>query len=149
MKPEQAMQAALDEAHRARDRGEVPVGAVIVESGRILARAHNETITSRDPSAHAEIVAIRRAAAAAGNHRLPGTTLYVTLEPCMMCFGALLQARVETLVFGARDPKGGGLELFRQARERGILHGTLEIIEGVLAEEAAALLTGFFRERRP
>jgi tRNA(adenine34) deaminase len=148
MEPEEAMRAALDTARQGHDRGEVPIGAVIVEEDRILAGAHNETIMARDPSAHAEIVAIRRAADVAGNHRLPGTTLYVTLEPCMMCFGAIIQARIDRLVFGARDPKGGGLDLYHQARERGILHGELEIIEGVMAEEAGALLTEFFQEKR-
>ena len=146
--PEQAMRAALDEARRAGEHGEVPIGAILIGGGRMVARAHNETIAAHDPTAHAEIVTIRRAATAAGNHRLPGTTLYVTLEPCVMCFGAIVQARIESVVYAADDPKGGGTRLYRDARARGILHGRLEVTSGLLADEAGRLLIDFFRERR-
>ncbi len=148
MDPGKAMRIAMEEALRGQERGEVPIGAVLLEADRILARAHNETILANDPSAHAEIVAIRRAAMAAGNHRLPGTILCVTLEPCMMCFGAILQARIGVLYFGARDPKAGGLQLFEEAQQRGLVHGKLAITGGILEEPAGAMLTRFFREKR-
>jgi len=144
----QYMELALEEARRAAGAGEVPVGAVLVREDRVVARAHNETIASRDPSAHAEIVAIRRAAETLGNHRLPGTVLYVTLEPCLMCFGAIIQGRVASLVFGAGDPKMGGRELFEDGRRRGLVHGDLEITAGILEKETADLLKNFFQERR-
>ena len=142
------MELALEEARQAAGAGEVPVGAVLVQQDRVVARAHNETIASRDPSAHAEIVAIRRAAETLENHRLPGTILYVTLEPCLMCFGAIIQARVADLVYGGADPKMGGRELFEDGRRRGLVHGNLAITAGVLEEKATGLLKHFFRERR-
>ena len=142
------MELALEQARRAAGAGEVPVGAVLVRENRVVARAHNQTIGSRDPSAHAEIVAIRRAAETMENHRLPGTTLHVTLEPCLMCFGAIIQARIANLVYGAGDPKMGGRELFEDGRRRGLVHGNLAITAGVLEEKATGLLKDFFRERR-
>ncbi|MDD5476109.1 MAG: tRNA adenosine(34) deaminase TadA, partial [Syntrophales bacterium] len=103
------MMMAIEESMRAYDSGEVPVGAVIVRDGAVLSRAHNRPLSSRDPTAHAEILAIRLAAAKDGNYRLPGTTLYVTIEPCIMCVGAIVQARISRLVYGAGDPKGGAV----------------------------------------
>ena len=140
------MDAAIRLARAAGRRGEVPVGAVVVSGNRIVGRGANRTIEARDPTAHAEIVALRRAARAARNHRLTGTTLYVTLEPCLMCLGAMVHARIERLVFGARDPKVGGTSLLRRAR-RGLNH-RFELRGGVRAEAAAELLREFFRRRR-
>ena len=142
------MAEALAAAREAGAAGEVPVGAVVVQEARLLARAGNAPIASCDPTAHAEIVALRRAAVASGNYRLPATTLYVTLEPCAMCVGAALQARVARLVFGCRDPKGGAagsvVDLTRQER----FNHRIVVESGVASEESAALLQAFFRERR-
>lgn len=143
------MGLSLEEADRAAERGEVPVGAVLVgRDGTVWARAHNLTLTHRDPTAHAEMVAVRRAAALLRNHRLPGTLLYVTLEPCPMCVGALIQARVDLLVFGAPDPKsgaaGGVVDLTKPRR----FPHTLEVLGGVRAEEGAQRLARFFQQRR-
>ncbi len=113
---EQFMRLALAQARLARDVGEVPVGAVVVHDGEILSAAHNRSIAGQDPSAHAEMLAIRQAAVRVGNYRLPGTTLYVTLEPCLMCAGAILQARIDRLVFGAVDPKAGRWPRFTGVR---------------------------------
>lgn len=141
------MQAALEEARRAQAAGEVPVGAVVVVEGRIVAKGHNRTILDRDPSAHAEIVALRAAALALGRHRLGGT-LVVTLEPCLMCMGALVQARVDGLVFAASDPKAGAaVSLYRIAEDARLNH-RFAVAGGLLAEESAELLRGFFRSRR-
>ena len=141
------MKAALREAGKAAATGEVPVGAVVVRDGRIVARGHNKPIESSDPTAHAEIVALRKAARKAGNYRLPDCDLYVTVEPCAMCVGALVQARVQRLVFGALDPKAGAVSSimtfpFEQANHRP------EIVGGILADECANLLRDFFRARR-
>ena len=141
------MKAALREAGKAAAAGEVPVGAVVVRDGRIVARGHNKPIESSDPTAHAEIVALRKAARKAGNYRLPDCDLYVTVEPCAMCLGALVQARVQRLVFGALDPKAGAVSSimtfpFEQANHRP------EIVGGILADECAKLLRDFFRARR-
>ena len=141
------MKAALREAGKAAATGEVPVGAVVVRDGRIVARGHNKPIESSDPTAHAEIVALRKAARKAGNYRLPDCDLYVTVEPCAMCLGALVQARVQRLVFGALDPKAGAVSSimtfpFEQANHRP------EIVGGILADECAKLLRDFFRARR-
>lgn len=142
------MRAALAEAGRAREAGEVPVGAVIVRGGERLAAAHNQPIALRDPSAHAELVAIRRAATAVGNYRLAGTTLYVTLEPCLMCAGAILHARIDRLVFGTADPKNGAVvSLYRLFEDRRFNH-TVSVTGGVLREECGKILSGFFREKR-
>jgi len=143
------MREALAEARRAAASGEVPVGAVVVgAAGEILARAHNRREAEQDPTAHAELVAVRRAAAASGSWRLEGATVYVTLEPCAMCAGALVLARVARLVFGANDPKAGYCgslgDLVRDPR----LNHRLEVAAGVLAEECGALLRGFFAARR-
>lgn len=142
------MRVALAEAGRGREAGEVPVGAVIVRDGALLASAHNSPISLHDPSAHAEILAIRVAAAAAANYRLPGATLYVTIEPCLMCAGAILHARIERLVFGAADPKGGAaVSLWRLFEDRRLNHA-VAVTEGVLREACAEILSGFFREKR-
>jgi len=144
-----AMQAAYAQAQLAYALGEVPVGAVVVDSqGQVLAQGHNRVITDQDPTAHAEIVALRAAARIAGNYRLPDYHLYVTLEPCAMCLGAMLHARLRAVVFGAPDPKTGACGgLMDLARNRQLNHQT-QIIGGVLAEPCGALLRRFFRERR-
>src|SRR5512138_1107431 len=141
------MTAALAEAARAAKRGEVPVGAVVVRDGRVVARGSNRPIAASDPTAHAEIVALRRAAKKAGNYRLPDCVLYVTVEPCAMCLGAVVQARVRRVVFGAADPKAGAVSsVLRFPFDR--LNHRPEILGGVLAADSAALLRGFFRARR-
>jgi tRNA(adenine34) deaminase len=141
------MRVALDVAREAGDAEEVPVGAVLVSGGREVARGANRTIRDRDPSAHAEVVALRAAAAAAGDHRVGGT-LYVTLEPCAMCMGAMVQARVERLVFAARDPKAGAAVTLYQLGSDERLNHRFPVEEGPLGEEAGELLREFFRARR-
>lgn len=142
------MRMALDQAHNAAILGEVPVGAVIVKDGQIIASGFNQVITQSDPTAHAEIVALRQAAEKLGNYRLPGCQLFVTLEPCAMCVGAMLHARLDRVVFGAPDPKtgacGGVLDLGAVAQ---INHQT-EFAGGVLAEECGGVLREFFVARR-
>jgi tRNA(adenine34) deaminase len=142
------MRVALEEAVRARDLGEVPVGAIIVRDDQPIASGHNLTATTNDPSAHAEIVAIRRAAEAIGHWRLLGCTLYVTLEPCTMCAGAIVLARIPTLVFGARDPKAGMCGSLGNLVQDSRLNHRAALREGVRAEECGELLRTFFRERR-
>lgn len=138
---------ALDQARRARDAGEVPIGAVLVSDGAVCAEAHNEPIRSLDPSAHAEILVLRRAAQALGNYRLPGTTLYVTIEPCLMCVGALVLARVATLVYGADDPKAGAIRSIQNI-ERLPLNHRFDVVGGVREHECRELMLEFFRARR-
>ena len=142
------MREALAQAAKAAAAGEVPVGAVVVSEGRVIARGYNQPIGASDPTAHAEIVALRQAAAALRNYRLPGCELYVTLEPCAMCVGALVHARLARVVFGARDPKTGacGSIVDLPAIAHWNHHGRFE--GGVLAEECAAVLRRFFAERR-
>ncbi|HXX44454.1 MAG TPA: tRNA adenosine(34) deaminase TadA [Candidatus Acidoferrales bacterium] len=142
------MHAALDEARAAAERGEVPVGAVIVLDGQIIARAGNRTITDCDPTAHAEIVALREASKAMGNYRLTGASLYVTIEPCTMCAGAMIQARIERVVYGADDPKGGAVRSCFSIFENPNVNHRVETVGGVLADEAAGLLRDFFAVRR-
>ena len=143
------MRQALEEARKAYEQGEIPVGAVLIGSdGAILSRGGNAPIARCDPTAHAEIVVLREAARAVGNYRLPGTTLYVTLEPCVMCLGAMMQARVGRLVFGTGDPKAGALGGAADLTRVLVFNHYMEVIGGVLADQAAALLTAFFRERR-
>ncbi|MEW5982741.1 MAG: tRNA adenosine(34) deaminase TadA [Acidobacteriota bacterium] len=142
------MRAALDEARRAADGGEVPVGAVVVLDGVVVGRGFNQPIAAVDPTAHAEIVALRAAARAIGNYRLVGTTLYVTVEPCLMCVGAMVHARVGTLVFGATEPKAGAVISTAQAHENPALNHRLAVIGGVLEEECRAAIQEFFRVRR-
>ncbi len=144
------MRIALDEAQAAAGRGEAPIGAVIVDpaTGAVIARAGNSPIAAHDPTAHAEILAIRAAAAALGNYRLTGLTLVVTLEPCAMCAGAISHARIGTVVFGADDPKGGGVVHGARVFDQPTCHWRPQVQGGVLADESAALLKGFFRARR-
>jgi tRNA(adenine34) deaminase len=145
---EKWMRLALEEAALARAAGEVPVGAVIVRGGELLAKGHNSPIGLSDPSAHAELIAIRRAAAGIGNYRLAWTTLYATLEPCLMCAGAILQSRIERLVFGAADPKSGAaVSLYRIFDDRRMNH-TVTVTEGILREACAEIISGFFRAKR-
>jgi len=141
------MARALRLARAAAARDEVPVGAVVVAGGRLLGSGANRPIGRRDPTAHAEIVALRRAARRAGNYRLNGATLYVTLEPCLMCLGAMVQARITRLVYGAGDPKVGAVSLMRGRGLRGLNH-RVAATGGVRAAECAALLKDFFRNRR-
>lgn len=145
---EAMMRLALEEARSAAAAGEVPVGCVIEFEGRILARGANRTITDCDPTAHAEMVALRAAAAAVKNHRLLGAILYVTIEPCAMCAGAMVQARISRLVYGAEDPKGGAVRSCFAVFEHPQVNHRVETTPGVLAEEAASLLQEFFSARR-
>ena len=141
------MRRALFQARAALGLAEVPVGAVLVGAAGVLAEAHNQPIGRKDPTAHAEILVLRRAAAAAGNYRLPGTTLYVTVEPCLMCVGALVHARVSTLVYGAPEPKSGAVSSLLKLETLALNHH-IEVVPGVLAEECRALLADFFQSRR-
>jgi tRNA(adenine34) deaminase len=143
-----AMQAALAEARLAAEAGEVPIGAVVVHESAIVARGQNRVLRDNDPTAHAEIVALRAAAAALGNYRLNGCTLYVTLEPCSMCAGAMVHARVDRLVFGAADPKAGACGSVLAVLNHPRLNHQMQVEQGILAEEAGELLRSFFRERR-
>jgi len=142
------MRAALEEARKGFDAGEVPVGAVVVLDGAIVGRGFNQPIGSRDPTAHAEIVALRAAAIALGNYRLVGTTLYVTIEPCLMCVGAMVHARVATLVFGAPEPKAGAVVSSCRAHELPSLNHRIEVVSGVLEEDCRAIIQEFFKTRR-
>ncbi len=142
------MREALEQARRAATVGEVPVGAVLVIDGQITGAGFNQPIGSHDPTAHAEIVAIRAAAARAGNYRLTGSTLYVTVEPCLMCVGALVHARVGTLVFGALEPRTGAIVSSVRAHESPGLNHTFDVVEGVLADECREIIQRFFKERR-
>jgi tRNA(adenine34) deaminase len=145
---EQWMEAAMELAARAEAMGEVPVGAVIVQDGRIIAEGHNLTHTSQDPSAHAEMIAIRRAAEVTGHWRLLGCTLYVTLEPCTMCAGAIVLARIPRLVFGARDPKAGMCGSLDNLVQDPRLNHRVELTGGVRGADCGAMLSAFFRARR-
>jgi tRNA(adenine34) deaminase len=144
----QFMQQALEQAELAAHAGEVPVGAVLVRDGQVIARAFNQPIAKHDPSAHAEMLALRQAASSEENYRLPGSTLYVTLEPCTMCAGAMLHARIDRIVYGALDPKTGAagsvLDVFSSKQ---INHQTT-VEGGVMGEECGQLLRDFFKERR-
>ena len=142
------MRLALAEARRAAERGEVPVGAVLVQDGKVVGRGFNQPITSHDPSAHAEMVAIRQAATALQNYRLPGTTLYVTLEPCTMCSGLLIHSRIARLVYGASEPRAGAVASRSQVLDQPWMNHRIQVEGGVLAEECGALLSAFFRGRR-
>lgn len=145
---EQFMRLALEEARRAAEAGEIPVGAVVTLDGKVIASAANRTITDGDPTAHAEIVALRAAAKALGNYRLAGATLFVTLEPCAMCAGALVHARVARLVYGCDDPRVGAVNWCLRVLEHPMLNHRVEITGGILAGECAAFLRGFFEARR-
>ena len=148
MTHDELMGAALEEARRARDAGEVPIGAVVAIDGEIVGRGFNQPISSNDPTAHAEIIAIRAAAARAGNYRLTGATLCVTIEPCLMCIGALVHARIGTLVFGAPEPKSGAVMSTVRGGELPGHNHRFEILGGVRERECVELLQAFFRERR-
>ena len=143
-----AMQTALKEAAKAADLGEIPVGAVVTIGGDIVAAAHNRTLTDNDPSGHAEIVALRAAGGHSGSPRLPDATLYVTLEPCAMCIGAIVQARITRLVFGAYDPKAGAAGSAIDLTDSKAFNHRFEVNGGVLADECGALLSSFFERRR-
>lgn len=148
MNDEEYMSIALELAREAARLDEVPVGAIVVKDGEVVGRGFNQPISRRDPTAHAEVMALRDAANRLGNYRLPGCTLYVTLEPCAMCIGAIFHARIARVVFGARDPKTGAagsvIDLFAEGR----LNHHAEVVGGVRAEECGALLSAFFAARR-
>jgi tRNA(adenine34) deaminase len=147
MDDERFMKSALAEAGKAAARGEVPVGAVIVRQGRIVARGSNRPVAASDPTAHAEIVALRKAAKKTANYRLPDCDLYVTIEPCAMCLGAAVQARIRRVVFGAPDPKAGAVASVMSFPFERLNHRP-EVVGGILAAASAALLRDFFRARR-
>lgn len=142
------MRMALEQAQAARQAGEVPVGAVVIVDGEYAGGGYNEPIGLQDPTAHAEIIAIRAAARRLENYRLTGATLYVTVEPCLMCVGAMVHARIGTVVFGAPEPKAGALMSTQRAHEHPSLNHHLVVVGGVLEEECRELLQAFFRERR-
>lgn len=142
------MRAALAEAEVAAGEGEIPVGAVVVVNGEVIAKGHNCSITRSDPSGHAEIVALRAAGATSGNYRLPDATLYVTLEPCVMCTGAIVQSRIKRLVFGAYDKKAGALGSVEDLSDSRALNHRFEVNGGLLADECSGLLQAFFAARR-
>jgi tRNA(adenine34) deaminase len=142
------MREALSLAGRAEKLGEVPVGAVLVLEGKVVGRGHNQPVGRGDPTAHAEILALREAARAVGNYRLPGAQLFVTLEPCLMCAGACLHARIRTLVFGARDPKTGAVRSLFQVLDDPRHNHRIEIVEGILGEDCSRKVSAFFRKKR-
>ena len=145
---EEWMQVALGLAEEAARHDEVPVGAVVVRENQIIGRAFNQPISGHDPTAHAEIMALRDAAQTLGNYRLPGCTLVVTVEPCTMCAGALVHARIEQLIFGAREPRAGAVCSSSRVLDNPGLNHKVTVIEGVLEKECKALMSAFFQERR-
>lgn len=142
------MRLALEQAREAEKAGEVPVGALVIKDGAIMGQGQNRNLRDNDPTAHAEIVALRQAAAALGNHRLSGCQMFVTIEPCAMCAGAMVHARIARLVYGATDPKAGAVSSILQVVNHPQLNHMMEIKAGVLAEECSAVLQDFFRKRR-
>jgi len=142
------MRMALELAREAEDAGEVPVGAVVVRDGRVAGRGRNSPIALNDPTAHAEILALREASAALGNYRLEGASIYVTLEPCVMCAGALVVARIARLIFGARDLRFGGVRSKFRLADAEILNHRVEVVEGVLAAECTERIQAFFSSKR-
>ena len=142
------MQLAIEEAQASAEAGEVPIGAVLVWSGKVIAKSGNRTIRDCDPTAHAEMIVLRHAATVLRNYRLAETTLYATLEPCAMCSGAIVQARVPRLVYGADDPKGGAFRSCFEILTNPKLNHRVEVVAGIRAEESAALLQSFFSARR-
>ena len=142
------MRLAIAEAARAQQHGEVPVGAVVVIDGRVVSRGFNQPISRHDPTAHAEVVAIRAAAAAVSNYRLTGATLYVTIEPCLMCVGAMIHARIGVVVYGAAEPRAGALVSATRAHEAPGLNHRLIVVGGVLEDECRAAMQEFFKQRR-
>ena len=145
---ERWMTLALKQAEAAAQAGEVPVGAVLIAEGEVLAEAHNRSISAQDPTAHAEILALRAAAIRLQNYRLPRTTLYVTIEPCTMCLGALIHARIDQLVFGAREPRSGAVVSLQNLLDSASLNHKVRYREGVLAEECGNIMQVFFQFRR-
>lgn len=142
------MDVALEEARKGGEAGEVPVGAALVQDGLLLAAAHNRPIALKDPTAHAELLVLRAAGQRIGNYRFPGATLYVTLEPCVMCAGALLHARVACLIYGVADPRAGGVESLYHIVEDPRFNHRVEVVSGVRAEKSQAVLQEFFLARR-
>ncbi len=142
------MNIALEEAQAAYSAGEVPVGAVLVQNGKIISRAHNMPITMNDPSAHAELLALRQAGQILGNYRLGGAELYVTLEPCIMCAGAIVQARLARVIFGARDPKCGAVTSLYNILTDQRLNHQVEVTPGILQEECGEIMSRFFQQKR-
>lgn len=142
------MEQALEEARRAEAAGEVPVGAVVVYDGEVIGSACNRPISLKDPSAHAEMLAIREAAHRIGNYRLPGASLFVTMEPCVMCAGLIVNARIARLVFAARDLRFGGVRSKFRLADSALLNHRVEVVEGVLGGESTALIQQFFAARR-
>ncbi len=145
---QEAMQAALAEARLAAEAGEVPIGAVVVHQGKVIGRGQNSLLRNLDPTAHAEIIAMRDAAKAIGNYRLIGCTLYVTLEPCAMCAGAMIHARLDRTVFATADPKAGACGSVLAVLNHPQLNHQMQVEQGIAAEESAGMLRAFFRERR-
>ena len=148
LKDEEIMQFAIEEALQASREGEVPVGAVLIREGNVLARNHNRSLSLNDPTAHAEILALREGAARMGNYRMDGCELYVTIEPCPMCAGAILHSRISRLIFGARDERGGAVASLYQLLHDQRLNHRVQVTEGVLAERCGEILQDFFRVRR-
>jgi len=144
----QFMREALAQAQEAEKADEVPIGAVVVVGGEIVGRGHNQPIGSTDPTAHAEIVALRAAARQVGNYRLTDAMVYVTVEPCLMCVGAMVYARIGTLVFGASEPKAGAIESTQRAHEHPALNHRMMVVSGVLARECSEMVRRFFEKRR-
>ena len=142
------MQQALELARMAEAKGEVPVGALIVSGNSVIGQGFNRPISASDPTAHAEIIALRDAATRLNNYRMPGTTLYVTLEPCMMCAGAMVHARIDRLVYGASDPKTGVIDSHQQVFQQQTVNHRIAVTSGIMAEECGAMLSTFFRKRR-
>ena len=145
---ERWMEKALVLAEQARDLGEVPIGAVVIMNDQIIGQGYNQPISQDDPTAHAEIEALRDAAHHIGNYRLPGSSLFVTVEPCTMCAGALVHARVQNLIFGVREPRAGAVKSTAAVLDNTTLNHSVSVTEGVLADECAALMTSFFHSRR-
>ena len=142
------MELALEQARKGAEAGEVPVGALVIKDGQIVGEGHNRNLLDNDPTAHAEIVALRQAAAALGNHRLPGCEIFVTIEPCAMCAGAMIHARIARLVYGAADPKAGAVSSVLQVVNHPRLNHKMEVTPGLLADQCAELLQEFFRKKR-
>jgi tRNA(adenine34) deaminase len=148
MSDESFMRLALQEAKQAFKQGEIPIGAVVVENGEVIGRSFNSTITLQDPTAHAEIIALQRAAKHKGSYRLPKVTLYITTEPCLMCLGAALHARVKRIVYGTEEPKFGAVKsLINFSQLKGLNHKP-EIVSGILADECSTILKDFFQQKR-
>jgi len=142
------MELAIQEALQASRNGEIPVGAVLVKDGEVIARDHNRPISLNDPTAHAEILVLRAGATRMGNYRLSGCELYVTIEPCLMCAGAIVQGRVSRLIFGARDEKGGAVKSLYQILEDTRLNHCVQVVEGVLSRQCQEIIQAFFCDRR-